>query len=388
MSSFKIRMITAGVPLASLGDVDRLAAPRRFLGEARAAFEAAGYEVQTLRLATRPLAELAGGWAEGATTEALLELDRFALEHDLHLSVGPVIAGDEHDERFPRWAAQLARQTRRIAFSVRVASSVSGVHRRSVRLAAETMAALAAADASGEGNFLFAAAAMVPAGTPFFPVAWFREARSFSLGLESAGLVREVFAAASDREQALRALRRRLNDELAPIQRIARRVARAAGWRWLGIDVSPAPSPEASIAEAIETLTGEPFGAPSTLAGCAAVTEVLHGLEVETCGYSGLMLPLLEDKVLARRAAEGRFGVSDLLLCSSVCGTGLDTVPLPGDTSPRVLAGLIEDTAALAVRYRKPLSVRLLPIPGKSVGDAVRIDNPHLIEGVVLGPAS
>ena len=63
-------------------------------------------------------------------------------------------------------------------------------------------------------------------------------------------------------------------------------------------------------------------------------------------------------------------------------------MPLPGDTSPEVLAGLIEDVAALAVKLRKPLAARLLPIPGKAVGDAVRIDNPHLTEGVVMDPAS
>lgn len=63
-------------------------------------------------------------------------------------------------------------------------------------------------------------------------------------------------------------------------------------------------------------------------------------------------------------------------------------MPLPGDTAPAVLAGLIEDTAALAVRYHKPLSVRLLPIPGAAVGDPVRIDNSHLVEGVVMDPLS
>ncbi|MFQ5350458.1 MAG: DUF711 family protein, partial [Thermoanaerobaculia bacterium] len=124
------------------------------------------------------------------------------------------------------------------------------------------------------------------------------------------------------------------------------------------------------------------------LAGCAAVTDALRNLGIESCGYCGLMLPLLEDRVLARRAAEGRFGVSDLLLYSSVCGTGLDTVPLPGDSASQVLAGLIEDVAALAVKLQKPLAARLLPIPGKVVGEVVRIDNPHLTEGVVMDPES
>ena len=53
------------------------------------------------------------------------------------------------------------------------------------------------------------------------------------------------------------------------------------------------------------------------------------------CGYCGLMLPVLEDPVLAQRAGEGRYSVRDLLLYSSVCGTGLDVVPVPGDTRRR-----------------------------------------------------
>jgi uncharacterized protein (UPF0210 family) len=127
-------------------------------------------------------------------------------------------------------------------------------------------------------------------------------------------------------------------------------------------------------------------GAPSTLAACAAITDVLKGLDVETCGYSGLMLPVLEDTVLAQRATEGRYGVSDLLLYSSVCGTGLDVVPLPGDVSADTLAALVIDMAALAVKYRKPLSARLFPVPGKVAGDTVTFDNPHLTQATVMAP--
>jgi uncharacterized protein (UPF0210 family) len=361
--SFRIRTITAGVPLAGAADLDRMDPVLSFLAAA------------------------APDWAAAATTEAILALDRLAAEHDLAFSVGPVITTDEHDERFPARAAELIRKSRQVSLSVAVASK-QGVYRHSARTAAEAIAAISRTAADGEGNFRFAAAALPPAGAPFFPVAWFRDAKSFSLGLESADLLRQVLAAAGDQEEAKRSLRRRLNDELAPVQQVARRIAAASGWRYLGIDVSPAPSPEASIGEAIEAFTGVPFGSPSTLAGCAAITDVLHGLDIDTCGYSGLMLPQLEDEVLSRRAAEGRYGVSDLLLYSSVCGSGLDTVPLPGDTSPKVLAGLIEDVAALAVKYQKPLAARLLPIPGKVVGDAVQIDNPHLTDGVVMDPAS
>jgi hypothetical protein len=81
------------------------------------------------------------------------------------------------------------------------------------------------------------------------------------------------------------------------------------------------------------------------------------------------MLPVLEDPRLAQRASEGRFSVRDLLLYSSVCGTGLDVVPVPGDTPVATLAKVVLDVAALAAKWQKPLSARLFPVPGKRAGD-------------------
>ena len=153
---------------------------------------------------------------------------------------------------------------------------------------------------------------------------------------------------------------------------------------YLGIDVSPAPGKDASIGEAIEALTGVPFGSASTLAGCAAITDVLKSVHVKTCGYSGLMLPVLEDPVLAQRATEGRFSVRELLLYSSVCGTGLDVVPLAGDTPADRLAGLIVDMAALSTKLRKPLSARLFPVPGRKVGEVAKFANPYLTDCAVM----
>jgi uncharacterized protein (UPF0210 family) len=91
-------------------------------------------------------------------------------------------------------------------------------------------------------------------------------------------------------------------------------------------------------------------------------------------GFNGLMLPVLEDSVLARRAAEGTFSVKDLLLYSAVCGTGLDTVPIPGDSSEDEIAAVLFDVAALSVRLGKPLTARLMPIPGKKAGDKTNFD--------------
>jgi len=153
---------------------------------------------------------------------------------------------------------------------------------------------------------------------------------------------------------------------------------------YLGIDTSPAPGQDRSIAAAIEAMTRSAFGNPGTLEACAAVTAALKGVAVKTCGYSGLMLPVLEDPLLTQRAGEGRYGIRELLLYSSVCGTGLDVVPIPGDTPVEAIAALLRDVGALSVRLRKPLSARLFLVPGKAAGELAHFDDPLLSDCVVM----
>jgi hypothetical protein len=87
-----------------------------------------------------------------------------------------------------------------------------------------------------------------------------------------------------------------------------------------------------------------------------------------------LFLPALEDSILAARAEEGLLTLKDLLLYSAVCGTGLDTIPLPGDTSPEALQAVLLDLAVLAQRLDKPLTARLMPVPGKAAGEQTGFD--------------
>jgi uncharacterized protein (UPF0210 family) len=97
------------------------------------------------------------------------------------------------------------------------------------------------------------------------------------------------------------------------------------------------------------------------------------------------MLPMLEDATLAARSREGQFTVDDLLLYSAVCGTGLDTVPVPGDVTEEELAGILLDVATLALRLDKPLTARLMPIPGAAAGDITQFDFAYFANGRVLG---
>jgi len=84
------------------------------------------------------------------------------------------------------------------------------------------------------------------------------------------------------------------------------------------------------------------------------------------------MLPVLEDYGLAMRNKEGTYNLTILLLYSAVCGTGLDTIPLPGDVSEKKLYALLLDIASLSTKLNKPLSARLMPVPDKKIGEMTK----------------
>src|SRR6266550_1918834 len=381
---FRIRTITAGVNLKNTSDLVTVESAIGFLQRAKKKFEDEGYEIQTLRIATQPLPDYLNGKSRAVALADLRAIDGVVSAKNVLFSIGPVITDDRYDPEFASWASQLVKETKNINFSVTVASPDRGIHRQTVLTAAETIVAISKSSPGGEGNFRFTAAANCLAGTPFFPVAYHRGPEAFSIGLESPGLLQEAFAQSKDIEEAKAKLKTLLESELGPVEKLALGIAQNEHRQYLGIDTSPAPSKDRSIGAAIEALTRVPFGSASTLAACAAITDVLKSLSIKTCGYSGLMLPVLEDPVLAQRAAEGRFTVRELLLYSSVCGTGLDVVPLAGDTPAKELAALIRDVAALSTKLHKPLSARLFLIPGKKAGDHAEFDNPFLTSSVVM----
>ena len=99
--------------------------------------------------------------------------------------------------------------------------------------------------------------------------------------------------------------------------------------------------------------------------------------------YSGLMVPVLEDAVLARRWAEGTYTIDSLLAYSAVCAGGLDTIPLPGDTSEEHIAHILSDVASLAKNGKSRLAARLLPVPGKKAGDHTAFTDSRMANTVI-----
>ena len=387
--NFRIRALTAGVSISDFADTREIETTLDFLAAAKRSFETAGYVVETIRVALNPLLPAVSAAARASALPKLVALDALTAARGAVISIGPVFSARDSDDdaaanSIAAWAADLVHATKIVSFSGSVASASRGVHRDAVTTAAKVISTLARAGGSGIANFRFAAAACIPPGTPFFPVAYHEGSPSLSVGLETPNLVRQAFTGIKDPSLASERLRVLLEQELRPVERLARSLATQGNRRYLGLDTSPAPARDSSIGSALETLTGEPFGSASTLQACAAVTAAVKSVGVSTCGYSGLMLPILEDPVLADRVSEGRIRISDLLLYSTVCGTGLDVVPIPGDATPAELARVIGDVATLAVRLNKPLSARLFAVPGKRAGDRVEFSDPMLCPSKVM----
>lgn len=255
---------------------------------------------------------------------------------------------------------------------------------------------------SGAGCFRFGVAFKCQPGIPYFPVAAAGEGvDGFAIGTENSALLHQAFQQASAEVEATAGassvldaaqgcLRRVMAAALLPVQVLAHELVASTGQPYLGIDASIAPALEPpSIPAAYELLGLGRFGGAGTLAVSERTTAALKSLPIKLCGYSGLMLPVCEDSGLVEAANEGRISIGSLLHYSAVCGCGLDTVPVPGATQeqpPEVREALLSatsalllDVAALAFRLRKPLSVRLLPVPGGQAGQLTEFDSPYLI---------
>jgi len=381
----KIRSITCFFQTEPPFEIQQLQRMGRFISNARQAFEAAGYQVQTTRLATVPLVHLL---LEPDIEEAVQlagKLESQALELGFeYLSLGPALP--EHPESFDLVLPVLAAT--KDTFLAGTVANRDGVSLTAVRRCAQIIQQAATITPDGFTNLRFAALANVQAGTPFFPAAYHSGgAPVFSLATEAADLAVEALGKAVDLQDARRRLVEQVERHARELSRVADGLQAEGQVQFGGLDFTMAPFPEelASFGTAMERLGIPAVGLHGSLAAAAFLAEALDRAEFRRAGFNGLMLPVLEDLTLARRAADGYLGVKDLLLYSTVCGTGLDTVPLPGDVSTDQLYALLLDVAFLSQRLAKPLTARLMPVPGKNAGDATGFDFAYFAKSRVLG---
>lgn len=425
----KVRAITVGLDISaamiltdpSLAFVrHRLQYAKDILGKISVALERDGYAVQTTRVAFNSFEE----WLLPLvplieSTTSFIDLIK-ALDTMLEeVGIDFCSVGSARNPENYLHVTQILEHSNHISASIAIDTEVTGIE----GVAPDVSKCLAAANICREvalrcgdlGNFRFCVGFNCPANTPFFPIACHASGRppTITIGLENGDLIFIACFAANSMLEARDNLVTTLRQTLLPIQRTVQRICEENNVIYGGIDASinPGLTPPDSIAGGLEHLlqlihgsstlpsTAVGFGDMGTLSAVSAVTSALKVLDAEsqalseaatsstsgeevvrTAGYSGLMLPVMEDLTLAARASESppRYLLRDLLAFSAICGVGLDTVPVPGDVTTHQIAAVYMEVGTLGYRLRKPLSCRLLPMQGLQPGDLTQVESPYL----------
>ncbi len=377
----KIRSITAFVGhRPSPADWKQIG---RGLQSCRSRFTDLGYEVQTLRAALPPLGDLDFDVDDAVEAATRIESEATGSGID-YLSLGPWRPAD--DLRLAAQIPEMIDATEALFATLRIDDN-GRLSLPAVRAATECIVRNAVLRDRGFGNLRFAALANVGPGVPFLPAAYAQSGEeSFALALESADLARNAFTLSDDVDAGARRLTQSIESHASRLESCAESLARDLGWTFGGSDFSLAPFPgdADSVGSTLESILPAACGDPGTALAAAVLTSAVQAARFRRAGFNGLFLPVLEDSTLAARAASGDLRLEGLLLASTVCGTGLDTLPLPGDLQPDDLVGTLLDLGAVALRLDKALTARLMPMPGLRAGDALDFDFPFFAPGRVM----
>lgn len=381
----KIRSITYFGSPGKILNQKFLTDTEEFCSAAKDALESGGYEVQSIRFAAPPFPLLLGGlknkqiisYAENL--EGTLNKQGFA-----YISLGPALPS--HPESYAI-IPDLIQATEVTFCSGLMTDSNKGMSLPAVRACGDIIQRLSKQDSDGFKNLFFAAIGNVPPGTPFFPAAYAgNDPPNFSIAVEGADLAVRTFQEAPSFEDARGNLITEIEKHGKVISAISKELEKVTKTTYRGIDFSLAPFPDADLSTgtALESLGIPTLGYHGSLTAAAFLADTIDRAEFQRTGFSGLFLPILEDAVLAERTAESNLRLKDLLLYSAVCGTGLDTIPLPGDISADQVSAILFDLAALSLRLNKPLTARLMPIPGKKAGEPTSFDFPYFANSKIM----
>jgi uncharacterized protein (UPF0210 family) len=379
----KVRTITAFLKLDRVRYREQVQDTLKLLRRAKGVVETAGYPVETIRIATQPFSDYTRGQPPADALRFFREYDALAI-HESFANIGPAMMADGDDPAQAQLLGEILSETKSLKASLIVAGE-NGIQWKCVQAAAQVVKFVEEHSPGSAGNFNFAATAMLAPYGPFYPGAYhLGEGHRFAIGTEGANVVERVFAqSAGNAAAATERLTHELSAYAVALEKLAQQIERETGWTYMGIDATPAPLREVSIGAAIEKFTGGRFGSSGTMTAAAAITKAVQSVPVKRIGFSGLMLPVMEDSLLAQRWSEGTYDVDGLLAYSAVCGTGLDTLPMAGDATQQQIERIVGDVATLAVKWKKPLTARLLPVKGKKAGERTEFDDPFLVNTTI-----
>ncbi|HEY0080731.1 MAG TPA: PFL family protein [Pyrinomonadaceae bacterium] len=275
--------------------------------------------------------------------------------------------------------------TERLCSSVNAATSRAGINMDAVRHIGQLVkeAAERTRDTGGLACAKFVCFANAVEDNPFMAGAFHGVGEPeavINVGVSGPGVVNHALRHAPKDAplQEVAELIKKLSFRLARAgELVGREAARRLGLQFGIIDLSLAPTPVAgdSVAEILEAMGFERAGTHGTTAALALLTDAVKkgGAMASSAvgGMSGAFIPVSEDGAMIEAARMGALSLDKLEAWTSVCSVGIDMVAVPGSTSAETISAIIADEMAIGVMNHKTTAVRIIPVPGRSVGDTV-----------------
>lgn len=398
VENLDVRTVTLGVDLGGCASRDPertresarellIEAASGLVNESDAAEMRYGVPIVNRRIAVTPLSEVMEAWSDPSVDDAVAlaeAVDSAASEVGVDF-IGGFTAQVEKgfssgDELLFRAVPRALEATERLCSSLNVASTASGVNVDAVSRAGDVVKEVSELDWTACARLVVFANA--PQDNPFMAGAFHGHAEPstvINVGVSGPGTIMSAIGEDASLQGMAESVKRTAFKITRAGELVGREVAKGLGVEFGIVDLSLAPTPAAgdSVAEILEAMGLESVGCPGSTAALALLTDAVKrgGAMASSSvgGLSGSFIPVSEDSGMARAVERGVLSVEKLEAMTSVCSVGLDMVPLPGDTSPDTLSGIIADECAIGVVNGKTTAARLIPVPGREPGDRVEV---------------
>lgn len=396
-----IRTITMGISLRDCADGDYKRATQKIYDKITRCAERLvpvgeeieremGIPIVNKRISVTPMALVADASDTEDTVPYALAMDRAAKECGVNFIGGfsaLVQKGfTRGDMRLIRSIPEALALTQFVCSSINVASTRAGINMDAVRLMGEIIKATAerTADQDGLGCAKLVVFCNAVEDNPFMAGAFHGVGEAecvINVGVSGPGVV--CHALKDVKGQPIDVVAETVKKTAFKVTRMGQLIAREASTRLnvpfgiVDLSLAPTPAQGDSVARILEEMGLERCGTHGTTAALALLNDAVKKGGVmassQVGGLSGAFIPVSEDEGMIAAAQAGTLTIDKLEAMTCVCSVGLDMIAVPGDTPAETLSAIIADEAAIGMINNKTTAVRIIPAPGKQVGDLVEM---------------
>ncbi|MGL2319082.1 PFL family protein [Oenococcus oeni] len=392
---FDIRTVTMGISLLDCigGDGQRTAEKvhRKIVDKAGKLVETAqqlerdfGVPIVNKRISVTPVSLLAGNTDYDGLIKIARALDQAAVDVGVDFLGGYsalIQKGSTPTEKMLIDSLpEVLSTTKLLMSSINIASTKAGINLNAVGKMGRTIKRISEVDPLGNAKLVVFANAVED--NPFMAGAFHGVSEDdavINVGVSGPGVVKRALETVRDR--SIDVVAEKIKTTAFKITRIGQLIggltAKKLGLPFGIVDLSLAPTPARgdSVAEVLEEIGLEQVGTHGTTAALMLLNDAIKKGGVMASqrvgGLSGAFIPVSEDAGMIDATVAGTLSISKLEAMTSVCSVGLDMIAIPGNTPASTISAMIADEAAIGVQNNKTTAVRVIPVPGKSVGDSI-----------------